>query len=120
MRNVLKKLAKPEKTEDNDNIFVIPNGNNFEGYISSADYESVLIDVVVDATARNDKHKAALKKQWFERIDKLEALAQELRSSKAQYARLVAEAISNLEDDNLRIPMLVRSLFDRISKALEL
>ncbi len=64
----------------------------------------------------NDQHKEALEKDWLSKSDKLIAIKQELSSSKTQYAQPIAEAISDLEDESLRFPPLIRQLFDEMSK----
>ena len=120
LRNVLKKLVKPENVEDNDNIFVIPGGKNFEGHLACDDYEDLLVDTIVNEisikTAMNEQSKVALKDKWNEKPDKLSAIQQELKNGKSQYAKPVAEAISGLKDETLRFPPLIRQLFDRMSQ----
>lgn len=118
--NVLRKLGKPESPEDNDNIVVLPDGKNFEGYIVTTDYQDVLIDVIIKEIANrkemNEQSRNALRKKWLLKPDKIAAIKQELSGGKAQYARTIADAIAGLEDENLRFPPLIRRLFDEMEK----
>ena len=120
LHNVLKNLGRPENAEDNDNIFVIPGGRDFEGHLARDDYEDLLVDMIVNEISRkkamNEQSRQALKKKWNEKPDKLDAIKQELKCGKSQYAQPVAEAISSLEDETLQFPPLIRELFDRMSQ----
>nr|VFK61040.1 MAG: putative ATP-dependent endonuclease of the OLD family [Candidatus Kentron sp. UNK]VFK69581.1 MAG: putative ATP-dependent endonuclease of the OLD family [Candidatus Kentron sp. UNK] len=118
--NVLKRLGKPEGPYHHPNIFIIPEGKDFEGYLVTADYEDILIDVVVGEKTKNEQHKKALKTKWDSVPDKPAAIRQELSDNKTRYARPIAEAITELDDEKLRFPPLIRQLFDTMSKQLGL
>nr|VFJ48495.1 MAG: putative ATP-dependent endonuclease of the OLD family [Candidatus Kentron sp. FM]VFJ48660.1 MAG: putative ATP-dependent endonuclease of the OLD family [Candidatus Kentron sp. FM] len=120
LKNFLGKLGKSKKLEEYYNIFVIPNGKDFEGYIATADYEDTLIDAIIETNAKSGQHKEVLREEWDSKSDKLDAISKELDKNKTRYARPIAEAITKLDDEALRSPPCIRQLFDAMSSQLGL
>nr|VFK11691.1 MAG: putative ATP-dependent endonuclease of the OLD family [Candidatus Kentron sp. LPFa] len=120
LKKALKRLDKSKNMDERNNIFVISDGRNFEKYIAIADYEDILIDVIIEQSAKTDQHKEKLKEDWSQKPGRLDAIREELDKNKTRYARPVAEAITGLDDETLRFPPLIRQLFERISEQLGL
>ena len=118
--NVLKKTGKSEKFEDNLNLFVIPEGKNFEQSITIDIYKDLLIKMIVEKTNQNDQHKEALIKKWKNEADPLQKILEELSGNKTKYAKSLALAILKLDDSKLKYPELVRILFEKMSDDLGL
>ena len=118
--NVLKKIGKSEKIEDNPNLFVISNGENFEQSITIDIYKELLIEMIVERKNQNDRHKEALIKKWKDEADPLQKILEELSGNKTKYAKSLALAILKLDDSKLKYPELVRKLFEKMSDDLGL
>lgn len=116
----LNKVGKSKKPEDNQNIFIIPDGKDFEGYLCSNDYQETLIKSIIQLNCKNDKHKKILEKEWAGKENKLDAIEKELSKHKTKYATPIAEAIAQLPDDTLIIPKLIRDLFKQMESELDL
>jgi len=116
----LKNVGKPKDPKDNENVFIIPDSKDFEGYLTSEDYQDILIDTIIQVGKANDSHQDILEQKWKDEENKLVAIKTELSKNKTKYATPVAEAISGMNDNTLRFPLLVRSLFDKMSADLGL
>lgn len=116
----LKKVGRSKKPEDNQNVFIIPDGRDFEGLLSSEDYQDIITKVIIQVNRANKAHQQVLEKKWEDEGDKLAAIETELSKYKTKYAAPVAEAIVNLDDDTLKLPLLIRSLFEQMAKDLDL
>jgi len=113
VNSCLKKLSIPL---DTPRFIKIPDGKNFEKYITNDVYKSVLIDMIIEANADNERHKEALRKEWQLKSNPLEAIASELKKDKTKYGKLIAEAITSMPQEELRFPAPIRKLFEEISK----
>jgi putative ATP-dependent endonuclease of OLD family len=100
--------------------FTIPEGKDFEEYISINEYKDVLIDAIVCTESKNSYHKDILKAEWDEEPDQLKKICSKLEKNKTLYGKLIAEAITSIENENLRFPPLIKSLFEKISDDLGL
>jgi len=113
-------IGKPKKYTDNPNVFVIPNGKNFEKYIVTAGYKDVLIEMIISVKSQNARHRTALKREWKNEPDPLAKIFNEISGNKTKYAEPLAKAITRMDNESLRFPSLVKSLFDEMSDNLSL
>jgi len=104
---------------DTSRCIIIPGGKNFEAYIANDIYKDVLINMIIETKAENERHKEALKLEWQRKTDPLNAVASELKRNKTKYGRLIAEVITSMPQEELRFPEIIRKLFKEISKDLE-
>ncbi|AET63680.1 ATP-dependent nuclease [Methanothrix harundinacea] len=118
--NVDKALSKAGEPITSTRRFTIPDGKNFEEYISVQEYEDVLIDVILCTESKNPHHKAALKAKWEEETNPLQEICSTLEKNKTLYGKQIADAITGMEDEKLRFPPLIRSLFEKMSDDLGL
>ncbi|TAE56376.1 MAG: DUF2813 domain-containing protein [Nostocales cyanobacterium] len=102
--------------ENSSRLFLIPENKNFEQYIVSEEYKDVLINMIISLkNCHNEQHKQALEREWNQKVDPLNDIYQEIHKYKTVYAKSLAEAITNIGDENLRFPSLIRNLFEKIS-----
>ncbi len=116
VNSCLKKLSIPL---DTPRFIKIPEGKNFEKYIANDVYKSVLIDMIIEANADNERHKEALQKEWQLKSNPLEDIASELKKDKTKYGKLIAEAITSMPQEELRFPAPIRKLFEEISNEFD-
>lgn len=97
------------------NVFIIPDGKNYEKYIATKEYKDVLIEVIISQKGKNKEHKKSLEIKW--KSASLGDISNELEkgNGKRTYAEPVAEAIINVEDKRLRIPTLIKDLFKNLN-----
>jgi putative ATP-dependent endonuclease of OLD family len=105
---------------DSPRLFVIPDGKNFEEYITTDGYKNTLINMIISVCNKNDHHKEALKKEWADKDKPLEDIRGELSNNKTKYGKPIAEAITSMDQEDLRFPVLIRSLFEKMSDNLGL
>lgn len=117
VHKILEKIGEPTQSR---RLFIIPDGKNFEKYISINEYKDVLVDMIINECSRNGQHKEALKKDWASKQNPLDDIYSILSGNKTKYARLIAEAIISTPREDLRYPALIRSLFEKISDDLGL
>lgn len=111
-------VLKVGRTISDPNIFIIPDGKNFEEYVSSEEYRDVLAEMIAETKGTNKLHKEAALKEFKQAS--LEKISKELSTHKLVYASRVARAIVNMKDVNLRVPGVVRELFEKVSDDLGL
>lgn len=96
------------------NVFVIPNGTDFEGLMAHPDNLDVLREMIVNAIDDREplhpKAKAALQKKFASKT--AEDIAQELRGEKTLFGARVAQALANHSDPEKRMPSLIKTLLD--------
>ncbi|MEL6036157.1 MAG: AAA family ATPase [Methanothrix soehngenii] len=109
----LKKLSIPLNT---NRLIKIPDGKNFETYIANGVYKDTLIGMIIEAKAKNKRHEEALKKEW--KLKTIEDVILELKNEKTKYGKLIAEAITNMQNAELRFPPPIKKLFEEISNEL--
>ena len=87
--------------QDNQNIFVIPGGKNFEKYIVIDKYKDKSIQMIISITEENDEKKAILEKQWANEENPLEKILEEIskKSNKTKYAKPIAKTLINFPDE---------------------
>lgn len=105
-------------TISDPNLFIIPDGKNFEGYVSSEEYRDALVKMIADTKGTNDGHKEALLREWEHAS--LEDISKELSSHKLVYASKIANAIINMKDAGLQVPRVIRELFEKVSDDLKI
>lgn len=115
--NALETVGEPT---DSPRVFIIPDGGNFEKYITTDEYKDVLINMIITDHSKNDHHKEALKKEWADKDSSLEDIYKKLSNNKTKYGKPIAEAITGMNNGYLRFPVLIRSLFDKMSDDLGL
>lgn len=101
-------------------LFVIPNGKNFEQYITTDDYKDTLITMVISVDSQNEFHRQALEREWKAKADPIADLLNLLSNKNTKYAKPLAEAITKMSNEKLRFPELICSLFEKMSNDLGL
>ncbi len=100
----------------NKAVIPIPNGEDFESFLSQADCLDILRDMIADyeavANDLNPQSKAACRTNLSRKS--AAEIANELRSEKTTYGARVADAFSKHPDPSKRIPGLVKTLLDSI------
>lgn len=98
------------------NVFIIPNGTDFEGLIAHSDNLDLLREMFIDAIdERAPLHpngRAELQKKFAVKTEG--EIAQELRGEKTLYGARVAHSLSKHSDPAKRIPSLIRNLLDAV------
>ena len=117
VHDALTTIGEPTKSP---RVFIIPDGKNFEKYISSDEYKDVLIDMIISDRSENCHHKQVLKEKWTNNANPLDAISEELSKAKTKYGKAIAEAIAGMDNEYLRFPALIRALFDKMSDDLGL
>lgn len=117
---VKRALTKAGESISSTRLFIIPDEKCFEEYISVEEYKDVLIDMIICTQSQNPMHKAALKEEWIRKTDPLNDICSTLKKDKTLYGKRIAEAIIDMENEDLRFPPLIRSLFEKMSGDLGL
>lgn len=122
LRTTLGNLGRPSDLSNsaNENVLVIPGGEDFEAYLSQPVYEAVLVEMIIKENSRSPQHEAVLRRQWANESDKRAKIKQELSASKTRYALPLALAITSMTDPTSRFPTLIRELFETMSLRLGL
>jgi len=99
----------------NDRVVVLPDGESFEDYICTDNTADVLkgmiIDFVTEAKQLSPQGREALEAEWNSK-NEADVIA-ELKSHKTCYAPRVPHALSQLSDESLHCPQLIRALLDK-------
>jgi len=113
-------------------IFVLPSGQNYEAYIVSQGYHDAAAtmlnahhrtaDYISDFMARmhGQKAKGDKLRDYKAAGGKDRALFDILSGSKTEYGAPLARSIISLADGKRQIPLLIRMMFERMTKALNL
>lgn len=117
VNSCLKAISEPKDTL---RFQKLPEGKNFEKYIVNDRYKDVLIDMIVEVNAKNEGHKRALQKDWQNKSDPINAIILELENGKTRYGRSIAKAITNIPEQELRTPSIIKELFEYISAELNI
>ena len=115
VKAVHKVLETVGEHKDSPRVFIIPDGKNFEKYITTDEYKDVLINMIIADCSKNAHHKEALNKKWANKDNSLEDVYEELSEYKTKYGKPLAEAITGMNQENLRFPALIRVLFEKMS-----
>jgi putative ATP-dependent endonuclease of OLD family len=113
MQNVHSALAFIGDCYSSQRVLFIPDGKCFEEYVSSKDYVDVLKKMIVKTRAENAEHEEALEAKWASKNE--QDVCEELLLNKTKYGKLVAEAITSMDDETLRFPPVIRTLFENMS-----
>jgi hypothetical protein len=78
--------------------------------------------MMISMNSKNAQHQAALKQEWAKETDPRQKILQELSAekNKTRYAKPLAEAITGMAQQNLKLPALIRSLLEKMSVDLGL
>lgn len=106
--------AELETYPTNQAVNPIPNGADFETFLSQPDYLDLLRDMIADYEAESNNLNPQSKAACREKLGKKSAadIAKELRKNKTTYGARVADALARHPDPNKRIPTLIKSLLD--------
>jgi putative ATP-dependent endonuclease of OLD family len=113
MNGCLARVSLPEHT-NNDRVFVIPSGDDFEGYVTQATHLDLIRDMMANLAKEekglNDQSHKAVREDLGKKtqID----IAARLRTRKTTYAAKIAGAYEKHANATLRIPVLVRQMLD--------
>ncbi len=120
VQHLKNQLARFDVEVSSPNIFIIPDGHNFERYVVTEEYKDVLIAVIISVKAQNQNHEEALRQEWHKKQDPLNEILQEISKdrNKIIYATPIATAFTELDDENLKFPRLIRKLFEKVSDDL--
>jgi len=99
----------------NARVVVLPNGQKFEEYVTTAspEYAEVVRAVIVKnhcSRATNEQHRGAIEREWAAKG--AAELVAELSSAKTQYGARVAPEFRLLADPERRVPERVRAALD--------
>jgi putative ATP-dependent endonuclease of OLD family len=115
------------------NVFVIPNGLDFESYLVDQNYESAILSMldsyyhtehyldtkyIPDMNGR-EKKKGILR-DYGSPEGRRQAITDILHEGKARYGKPLAEEITGMTEENRRFPALIRTLFEKMSDDLGL
>jgi putative ATP-dependent endonuclease of OLD family len=113
----LKKIGADKTSK---NIFVIPEGKNYERYLACEIYKDIIIDFVITMQAKDVQQKQYVEKEWEKHSDPLEEALKIMCKNKTEYARPLAEAIVEKSTEEFKIPPLILSLFKKMDEDLGL
>ncbi|MCK4731514.1 MAG: hypothetical protein KAT65_03560, partial [Methanophagales archaeon] len=88
--------------------------------ITTDEYKDILINMIISVCNKNNHHKEVLKKEWADKDKPLEDIREELSNNKTKYGKPIAEAITSMDQEDLRFPVLIQSLFEKMSDDLGL
>lgn len=109
VQKVRKDLAAVGHPDPCPNLFIIPDGQNFEQYIVTACNKEALINMIVNINSQNDLHAEALHREWTGKADPLNDLFQEMTSNKTNQGLAAAEAGAA----QVGVAAIVRTLLER-------
>jgi putative ATP-dependent endonuclease of OLD family len=113
MNGCLSRVSLPDHTT-NPRVFVVPAGDDFEGYIAQPTHLDLICDMFVELAleekALNERGKRAVR----EKLGKKTAaeIAEQLRGRKTTYAARIAGAYAKHADPAQRIPLLICEMLD--------
>ena len=105
-----------EQYPANTAVIPIPNGEDFEAFLSQAEYLDLIRDMIADYEAEANNLNEQSLKACRANLGKKPAadIAKELRGRKTTYGARVAAALAKHVDPEKRIPELVKTLLDLI------
>jgi putative ATP-dependent endonuclease of OLD family len=97
-----------DQVPNNPRVVVLPNGQDFETYLTSNATKQVLITTIIKHEAKAPQHEAALTAEWAGKsdADQTVGILEKLRANKTQYGSRVGKA--------LPVPALLEGLFKKI------
>jgi len=121
-KKVTKALETIGQSWPSDRVIQLPAGKNFEQYVTTTDYQKVLIAMIISLEGKNERHKKALEEEWAKEAKPLTRILDYLADdkNKTKCAKPLAEAITAHPNPSLRFPGKVRELFEAISRECQL
>ncbi|MES9665783.1 ATP-dependent nuclease [Bacillus nitratireducens] len=101
---------------NDNNVFVIEDGKNFEGYLLG-DYAVEIEELIKEMkleNIQNEEYAARIRSNEYS----FEDMQKELKKSKTKYGPLLASKITAIENTSRRIPQKIRNLFEQIERDL--
>ncbi len=112
VNDCLKKAGLPPSV----NVFTIPGGLDYEGYLAQPEYLPLLCEMIVafetDKESLDPRSQEALRKDLMKKPPV--AIAVELRKEKTAYGGRVAPALSLHTDEKKRVPPFIQTMLDAI------
>jgi putative ATP-dependent endonuclease of the OLD family len=108
-------LQKVDNAEKASRLFALPSGECFEKFFATEKYKDVLVKMIITLDSKNEKHKAALEKEWAAKGNPLEEALKFLLANKTRCAKPLALAVTRLTDDELRFPGAIKDLLNAVS-----
>ncbi|NET58220.1 MAG: AAA family ATPase [Symploca sp. SIO2E6] len=114
------------------NVVFLPSEQNFESYLVDEGYGDAIQTMLNDYYQTTDylsdyqtdmhgkKAKGGVTRDYQSEGCDIRAMIDILREGKTQYGLLIAQAITNLTDENRRFPGKIRQLFEQMSDDLGL
>lgn len=111
----LSRIGAAEHTS-NAQVFVVPGGDDFEGYLAQDTHLDLIRDMMTEQAVEekrlNARAKAGVRAQL---ANKTKAdIADQLRTRKTTYAARIVGAYEKHTDPAMRLPTLIKSLLDSI------
>ncbi|NEQ69256.1 MAG: AAA family ATPase [Symploca sp. SIO2D2] len=134
MKDVNAALAKIDISDASQyqNVVFLPSGQNFESYLVNEGYSDAIKTMLNDYYQTTDylsdykkdmhgkKAKGGVKRDYQSEGCDIRAMIDILKEGKTQYGLLIAQAITNLTDEQRRFPSKIRQLFEKVSDDLGL
>lgn len=127
VKNALEQIGV-EDYPKHPNVFVLPNGHNFESYLISEKYEDAILTMLDSYHSTKNyldnnyipkmhgqKKTETTKRDYKSPGGHQRALVDILTEKKTQYAGPLALSITSLDDEARRFPDKLRQLFEKIS-----
>lgn len=115
------------------NVFIIPSGLNFESYLVNQNYDSAIssmldsyhhiehfLDTKYIPEMNGREKKKGILRNYNLPEGRKQAMIDILSEGKAQYGKPLAEEITNMTEENMRYPEIIRTLFEKMSDDLDL
>lgn len=113
MNGCLERVALPPDA-GNPNVFIVPDGDDFEGYVAQPTHLDLIRDMMADLAEEekglNEVAKRAVR-EGLGRKSRVE-LAAQLRSRKTTHAARIAGAYATHVNPAQRVPPLIRQMLD--------
>src|SRR5262249_48705026 len=113
MNGCLSRVSLPDHTT-NPRVFVVPAGDDFEGYIAQPTHLDLICDMLVELAVEEKELNERGKKAVRESLGKKTPaeIAGLLRARKTTHAARIARAYAKHADPAQRIPPLIRQMLD--------
>lgn len=115
LNGCLGRVSLPNDVQ-NPNVFVVPGGADFEGYLTQPGHLDLIRDMMADLAEEeknlNERAKTAARAELAKKSQA--DLADQLRSRKTTHAARIAGAYAKHSDPVQRIPPLIRQMLDYI------
>lgn len=119
VNNALNKIHEPIIPQ-NPFVFVIPDGEKYETCLIKNEYQDELIEMIINLKAENEIHRQTLEKEWKSKKTPIDEIRNFADHNKTKCAIPLAEAILSSNSEELRFPVIIRSLLEKISEDLKI